>query len=189
LKIVAVGGSPRLEGNTNYLVDVAMEEATALGIETRKIVLSQYDVRPCLGHDDCSSFESCTQKDDVNWILAEFLNADGVILATPVYWYNVSAQMKAFIDRNYFPYKHDMKYKARVVGLIVVAEMEAIDDTLHTLNQFVDWCFDIKEGGKFTVSGYANTAGEVEGKPDLVEQARHLGRQMAESLIAGSRVS
>ena len=182
MKILAIVGSPRLKGNTNYLVDKALEEAAALGVETEKIVLSQYDIKPCLGHDECSTFESCTQKDDMNWILDEFLNADGIILATPVYWYNVSAQMKTFIDRNYFPYQHDMKYKARVAGIIVVAEMEAIEDTLYTLNQFVDWCFDIKESGKFTVSGYAHTAGEVSDKPDLIEEAKQLGRQMAQYL-------
>ncbi|MFC2066490.1 flavodoxin family protein [Chloroflexota bacterium] len=182
MKILAIVGSPRPKGNTNYLVDQALEEAAKLGIQTEKIVLSQYKVNSCLGHDNCSSFESCSQKDDANWILDEFLNADGVILATPVYWYNVSAQMKAFIDRNYFPYKHDLKYKARAVGMIVVAEMEAIDDTLHTLNQFVDWWFDIKTGRKFTASGYAHKLGDVRNNHSFVEEARKLGRQMAESL-------
>lgn len=179
---MAIVGSPRLKGNTNYLMDAALEEAAAQGIETEKIVLSQYEIKPCIGHDNCDSFDTCPQDDDMNWILKKFLDADGIILATPVYWYNVTAQMKTFIDRNYFAYRHDMKYRARVAGIIVVAEREAIEDTLHTLNQFIDWCFDIKEGGKFTVSGYAHTAGEVMEKTDFVEEARQLGRQMAASL-------
>ncbi len=182
MKIVAIVGSPRIKGNTSYLVDMALEEAEKHGVQTEKIVLSQYNVGPCLGHYNCSTFESCTQKDDANWIIEDFRNADGVILATPVYWYNVTSQMKAFIDRNYFPYKHDLPYKASVVGMIVVAEMEAIEDTLHTLNQFVDWSFDIKEGGKFIVSGYASEPGEVKTNPSLVEAAKRLGRQMADSL-------
>jgi multimeric flavodoxin WrbA len=182
MKILAIVGSPRPKGNTNYLVDQALEEAEALGAQVTKIELSKYKVSPCLGHDDCSSFDSCTQRDDAEWILDEFLNAHGVILATPVYWYNVSAQMKAFIDRNYFPYRHDLKYRARVVGIIVVAEKEAIDDTLHTLNQFVDWCFDIKKGSKFIVSGYAHELGDARKNRALVEEARELGRQMVASL-------
>jgi multimeric flavodoxin WrbA len=182
LKIVAIVGSPRIKGNTNYLVDIALEEAAGLGIDTRKIVLSQYNIGPCQGHYNCATFDSCTQKDDASWIIEDFRHADGVILATPVYWYNVTSQMKAFIDRNYFPYKHDLPYKARVVGIIVVAEMEAIEDTLHTLNQFIDWNFKIKEGGKFIISSYANEPGEVKANLSLVEQARQLGRQMAESL-------
>ena len=186
MKILAIVGSPRLKGNTNYLVDQALGEAAKLGVQTEKVVLSQYKVNPCLGHADCASFDSCRQKDDAGWILDSFREADGVILATPVYWYNVPAQMKAFIDRNYFPYKHSSKYRARAVGIIVVAEMEGIDDTLHTLKQFVNWSFDVEEDRIFTACGYANLPGEARDNLILLEDARKLGRQMAESLKEGS---
>ena len=185
MKILAIVGSPRLKGNTNYLVDQALEEARELGAETEKIALSQYKVNPCLGHDDCPSFTSCLQEDDAGWILEKFCKADGVILATPVYWYNVSAQMKAFIDRNYFLYKHDQKYKAKVVGIIVVAEMEAIEDTLHTLRQFVDWSFDVEEDKIFIACGYAHKMGDAKKNIPLVDDARKLGKQMVESLKEG----
>ena len=178
MKILAIVGSPRPRGNTNYLVDQALEEAASMGADTNKIVLNQYQIKPCLGHDECASFESCRQKDDAGRILDQFGEADGVILATPVYWYNVSAQMKTFIDRNYFLYKHDKKCLARTVGIIVVADTDGIEDTLHSLNQFVDWSFSLKDGGKFIVTGYANKLGEAKNNLPLVEQARMLGRQM-----------
>jgi len=185
MEILAIVGSPRLEGNTNYLVDLTLEEAAGLGMNTEKIVLSQYKVNPCLGHDDCASFESCTQNDDAGWILDRFREADGVILATPVYYYNVSAQMKAFLDRNYWLYKHDQKYKARAVGIIVVAEQIGIEDTLHTLRQFADE-LGASEDRIFVVSGYANELGDAKKNLLLVEEARKLGRQMAESLKEGT---
>ncbi|MFC2067787.1 flavodoxin family protein [Chloroflexota bacterium] len=121
MKILAIVGSPRLKGNTNYLVDKALEEAVKLGAQAEKIILRKYNVNPCLGDDDCASFDSCLQKDDTGWILNKFCEADGVILATPVYYCNVSAQMKTFIDRNYYLYKHNLKSRAKVVGLIIVA--------------------------------------------------------------------
>ena len=186
LKLVAIVGSPRLKGNTNYLVDQALEEAAKLGAQTEKLVLSQYKVNPCLGHEDCASFDSCLQKDDTGWILDKFCQADGIILATPVYYYNVSAQMKAFIDRNYFLYKHDRKSRARAVSIIVVAENEGIEDTLHTLKQFVDESFDIKEDRRFIVTGYAGRLGDAKNNLPLVEEARKLGRQMVASLKDGS---
>lgn len=186
MKLLAIVGSPRLKGNTNYLVEQALEEAAKLGAQTEKLVLSQYQVNPCLGHEDCASFDSCLQKDDAGWILDRFCEADGVILATPVYWYNVSAQMKAFIDRNYFLYKHDRKSQARAVGIIVVAEVEGIEDTLYTLRQFVDWSFNVGEDRVFIVSGYANKPGEAENNLPLVEEARNLGRQMVANLKEGS---
>jgi len=185
LKILAIVGSPRLKGNTNYLAEQALEEAAKLGAQTEKLALSQYEVNPCLGHDECASFDSCQQKDDAGWILDRFREADGVILATPVYYYNVSAQMKAFIDRNYFLYKHDQKYKARVAGIIIVAEKEGIEDTLHTLKQLIDE-FSIEENRIFITCGYANRIGEVKNNLPLVEEARKLGRQMVESLKEGS---
>ena len=182
MKLLAIVGSPRLNGNTNYLVDQALGEAAKLGAQTEKIILSQYKVSPCLGHENCASFDSCLQKDDASWILDRFCEAHGVILATPVYWYNVSAQMKAFIDRNYFLYKHNRKSRARAVGIIVLAEMEGIEDTLHTLRQFIDWTFDVGGDRIFITSGYALLPGEVKNNLPLVEEARKLGRQMVESL-------
>jgi multimeric flavodoxin WrbA len=184
-KILAIVGSARLDGNTNCLVDVALEAATAAGAETEKIVLSQYRVNPCLGHEDCASYESCVQEDDAGWILEKFCESDGVVLATPVYYYNVSAQMKAFIDRNYFLYKRNRKSQARVVGLMVVAEIEGIEDTLHTLRQFVDESFSVHEDKLFVLRGYASRPGEAKRNPELVEAARSLGRQMVESLKRG----
>ena len=185
MKILAIVGSPRLKSNTNYLVEQALEEAAKLGAQTEKLVLSQYEVNPCLGHDECASFDSCLQKDDAGWILDRFREADGVILATPVYYYNVSAQMKAFIDRNYFLYKHDQKYKARVAGIIIVANKEGIEDTLHTLKQLTDE-FSIEENRIFITCGYANRIGEAKNNLPLVEEARKLGRQVVESLKEGS---
>ena len=186
LKLLAISGSPRVKGNTDYLVEQALEEAAKLGAQTEKLILSQYEVNPCLGHDNCASFDSCLQKDDTGWILDRFCEADGIILATPVYYYNVTAQMKAFIDRNYFLYKKDRRARARAVGIIVVAEMEGIKDTLYTLNQFVDWSFNVEDDKRFIIVGYANKLGEAENSLSLVEDARKLGRQMAKSLKEGS---
>ena len=185
MKLLAIVGSPRLNGNTNYLVEQALEEAAGLGAETEKIVLSQYRVGPCQGHDNCASFDSCLQGDDTAWILDRFCEADGVILATPVYYYNVSAQMKAFIDRNYFLYMKGRKSGARTAGVFVVAEQVGIEDTLYTMKQFVDEAFDIEEGMKFIVYGYAGKTGAVKENLPLVEAARRMGRQMVEGLGDG----
>ena len=165
-------------------MDKALEEAAKLGVDTEKIALSEYEVKPCLGHDACASFESCLQKDDAVWILDKFREADGVILAAPVYYYDVTAQMKAFIDRNYFFYTHERKYKARAAGIIMAAGEIGIEDTLHTLRHFTDE-LNVREDRVFVVSGYATKLGDAEKNLPLVKEARNLGRQMAESLKEG----
>lgn len=182
MNILALVGSPRVGGNTDFLVDQALEESTRLGAQTEKIILSQYTVAPCLGHDDCGSFKSCTQKDDTSWILDKLCEADGVILATPVYYYNIAAQLKAFIDRNYFLYKHDRKSQARSVGIIVVAESEGIEDTVHTLKRYINEVFKVTEDRVLELSGYAFKLGEAKNNSQLVERAREFGRKMVEIL-------
>ena len=180
MKLLAIVGSARTNGNCNYLTDQALNEAAKLGAQTEKIILSQHQINPCHGHENCASFKSCQQHDDAEWILEKTCEADGVILATPVYYYNVSAQMKTFIDRNYFLYRHNRKSPARVVGLIIVAASLGIEDTLHTLKQYVNEAFDLKEANLFVVSGYADKLGEVKSNLSLVEDARNLGKKMAE---------
>lgn len=176
--LLAIVGSPRLNGNTNYLVDQALKEAAKLGAETEKIVLSEVCVNPCQGHDNCDSFASCIQEDDMAGILGKFIEADGVILATPVYYYNVSAQLKAFIDRNYFLYMHEQKAKAKVVGIIVVAGGEGIEDTLWTIRKYINGSFNVESAHILTVSGYASEAGSAKNDVSLVGEAKKLGRQM-----------
>ena len=180
MKLLAIVGSARTTGNCNYLTDQALNEAAKLGAQTEKIILTQHQINPCHGHENCASFKSCQQHDDAECILEKTCEAGGVILATPVYYYNVSAQMKTFIDRNYFLYKHNQKAPARAVGLIIVAASLGIEDTLHTLKQYVNESFDLKEANLFVVSGYADKPGEVKSNLSLVEDARNLGRKMAE---------
>lgn len=182
MKILAIVGSPRPKGNTNYLVDQALEEASKLGIETEKIILSDYHVNPCLGHDNCASLGSCLQKDDTAAILDKYCQADGVILATPVYYFNVTAQMKTFMDRTYFLYMKSRKSRAKTVGVIVIATCEGVEDTLHTLGQFMDESFDIEEGQRLIVTGYASRLGDTKNNPTLIADARNLGKRMVEVL-------
>ena len=89
MKIIAIVGSPRPKGNTNFLVDEALKESEKLGAQTEKIIITKYKINPCLGHDNCALRDSCKWKDDTSWILKKMSEADGVILATPVYYFNV----------------------------------------------------------------------------------------------------
>ena len=104
---------------------------------------------------------SPASRDDASWIIDRFYEADGVILATPAHYWNVSAQMKDFIERNYFHALKDKRSRAKIVGIIVVARVEGIEDTLYTLNKFVDWSFNVKKDKRFIVSGYAYKIGDA----------------------------
>ncbi len=186
MKIIAIVGSPRPTGNTNFLVDQALQEAAANGCETEKIVLSQHKVNPCLGHDNCASLSVCNQDDDARWILDRYSQADGIILGTPVYFYNMSAQMKTFIDRSFFLYTHKIPLQAKCAGLVIVAGTVGIDITVRALRR----CFKLSDGNSddrvMTVSGYATKLGRIKNDQALVEEAQKLGRRMAEIISLGS---
>ena len=182
--ILAVVGSPRLDGNTNYLVDEALHEANQLGAKTEKIVISQHRLSPCLAHINCRELDSCVQKDDGAWILDKFCEADGVILATPVYYYDLSAWMKIFIDRNYFLGCHRKKCRAKAVGIIVVAGGIGIEDTVNSMIRFVESSsFNyIPQDKRFIVTGLAHDHGDARSNQQLVKEARDMGRQLVMSL-------
>jgi len=182
MKIVAIVGSPRPKGNTDLLIDQALEEAASRGAETEKIILSQYRVNPCLGHQNCSSFAECKQNDDIPGILDKFRSAEGIILGSPVYYYGITAQMKAFIDRNYFLYRHDIPLSARCAGLVVVAGGAGIDQTVRALRRYVKLATEMPDEKICIVSGYASQPGDVNGNPSLLEEARKMGAQMVEIL-------
>ncbi len=182
MKILAICGSPRLRGNTNYLVDKALQVAANLGAETEKIILSKYKINACIACKNCGELKACLLNDDGNWILEKLAKADGIILATPVYFYNVSAQMKALIDRCHFFYSHGIKPKAKTLGFIVVAGEYGIEETLQALHRYNEVTFNVPTARIFSVSGIALEPGEVRNNIKLVEAARQLGRQMANVL-------
>jgi multimeric flavodoxin WrbA len=184
MKLLAIVGSPRPKGNTSYLVDQALQAAAAGGLETEKIILSQYKVNPCQGHDNCSSFSACKQKDDVPWMLEKFCNADGILLGSPVYYYNMTAQMKAFVDRNYFLYRHDISPRMVCAGLIVVGGSAGLEHTVRALRRFVKLSANLPDDRIVILSGCASKAGEVKSDTELTDGARKLGKRMAEILTS-----
>jgi multimeric flavodoxin WrbA len=181
MNVVAIMASPRLHGNTSYLVDQALNEAGKLGVNTEKIALSQHIIHPCDGHINCASLSKCAHQDDAVAILDKFRKADAVILATPVYYYNATAQMKAFIDRNYFFYMHEIPYNAKAAGIIVVAEESGLEDAVRTLNLFLSG-MNVPEDKIFIVSGLAFEPNDAKQNPALVGAACKMGRQLAESI-------
>jgi len=176
--VVAVVGSPRARGNTSVLVDKALAELERRGARVEKLMLGDYRLAPCLGHENCADLQSCPQGDDTERLLATVYAADGLLLATPVYYENVTAQMKAFIDRNVFNYSHDVFLTPKVVGLLVVTAETGLDDTLAALRRFVALS---TEGDLpvLSMSGFADAVGDAAKDTELLEAARQLGADMA----------
>ena len=128
---------------------------------------------------------ACPLGDDAADILDVVYPADGLILATPVYCENVSAQMKAFMDRNVFRYAHDKWLRAKVVGLVAVTAETGLDETLAALLRYVALSTD-GDVPIFSAGGHGDTAGAAAEKPELLAAARKLAADLAGALLSGA---
>ncbi|HPO14561.1 MAG TPA: flavodoxin family protein [Candidatus Hydrogenedentes bacterium] len=102
MKIVAVLGSPRLNGNSAYIAERFLETARNLGAETQSFALNTLTYRGCQACRACKkTSEVCVLQDDLTEVLEAVRNAEAIVFASPVYFADVSGQMKLFIDRTY----------------------------------------------------------------------------------------
>ena len=102
MRIVVLNGSPRANGNTEMLSGEFIKGAIEAGHETELINLRGKKVAGCLGCKYCHDHDGeCVQKDDMKSILETLNQADMVVFASPIYWFDITAQLKAVIDRMY----------------------------------------------------------------------------------------
>ena len=98
-KVLAIYGSPRRNGNTSLLLKRAVDGARAAGAEVEEIVLRDLKLSPCLEIYGCKTNGRCAIKDDFQGLYDKLLACDGLILASPIFFYTVSAHTKILIDR------------------------------------------------------------------------------------------
>ena len=98
-KVLIISASPRKGGNSDLLCDQFLLGAQESGHDVEKIRLQEHKINYCLGCGVCNNTHQCVQKDDMAGLLDKMLAADVIVLATPVYFYTMDAQLKTFIDR------------------------------------------------------------------------------------------
>lgn len=102
MNILVVTGSPRKNGNTEIMAEVFAQSSTEAGHQVTIRKLSEKKVNPCIACKYCFTHDgTCVQKDDMNELLKDLNQADMLVIASPIYWFDVSAQTKCFIDRMY----------------------------------------------------------------------------------------
>jgi NAD(P)H-dependent FMN reductase len=100
MKVLAFATSPRRHGNSETLLDWLLEAMAALpDVSVEKIVLGDVNVNPCRGCNACERLNRCVQRDDMDWIHDRIIEADCIVLASPIYCMGLCAQAKALVDR------------------------------------------------------------------------------------------
>lgn len=137
MKVLAISSSPREGGNSDVLCGQFLKGAQEAGHETEKVRLAEMGLVPCGGCCQCAEKKRCVHKDGMDGLLEKLIAADVIILATPVYFYSMSAQMKIFIDRC-LPRYREIAHK-RFYFIVTAADPQhsAADETLTGLRGFL----------------------------------------------------
>lgn len=172
--IVILNGSPRAGGNTSQLID-AFAAGAAQTHTITQIHAATADVHPCSGCNYCyrNAAHECARKDGMQEIYAALSAAEILVVATPVYFYGVSAQLKCIIDRLHNPVRGNFKVKKLVLLAVGADEEPAVFDSLLTAYRAVLRYFSLVDGGTVLVPG-VKEPGDIAGNPAL-EAARDLG--------------
>ena len=99
MKVLGIAGSPRRGGNTDLLLAEVLKGAASRGAEVKTIILNDLDITPCQHCDACLEAGNCRIQDDMQMVYKELEQADRIVLASPIQFMGVTAQMKAMIDR------------------------------------------------------------------------------------------
>ena len=177
MKVLIINGSPRVDGNTSIAVDEVAKTFEAEGIETEIIQIGNKDVRGCIACGSCAETGKCVFDDVVNELASKFEEAEGLVIASPVYYASANATLIACLDRLFYSTHFDKTMK--VGASIVVARRGGCSATYDELNKY------------FTISGmpvassqYWNSVhggGKGDAKQDLegLRTMRVLGKNMA----------
>ena len=183
MKVVAFNGSPRKDGNTETLIRHVLAELEKEGIETETVHVGGKSIHGCIACGKCfeNKDKKCViDKDIVNNCIEKMLEADGIILASPTYFADLTPELKALIDRAGFVSKANGELFRRKVGAAVVAVRRA--GSVHvfdSINHFFTISQMIIPGSNYWNMGIGLDEGDVEKDEEGIRTMQVLGQNMA----------
>jgi multimeric flavodoxin WrbA len=183
-QVLVVNGSPRKRGNSATLAGQIAAGAASAGAEVETIYLQDLDIRPCTACDAClkDADPDCVIDDDMQALYLKIQGADGIVIASPIYWFTFSAQTKLFMDRCYAfegPGGNDLKGKRIAIALAYGDSDPFNSGAVNALRTFQDAFAYIGADLVGTVYGSASKPGEIRGNEALMEKAYQLGVRLA----------
>ena len=176
-RVIVISTSLRHGSNSDMLADSFVEGALAAGNEVEKISLTGKDIQFCRGCFACQQLGRCAINDDVNDMMAKVLEADIIAWATPIYYYEMSGQMKTLIDRMNAMYPLD--YKFRDVYLLTTAAEDEEDTPKRAEAGLKGWieCYPKSRLAGTLFCGGVNAPNEIKGNAKL-QEAFELGKKV-----------
>ncbi|MGQ9648379.1 MAG: flavodoxin family protein [Thermodesulfobacteriota bacterium] len=193
-KILAIYGSPRRKGNTSNLLDHAVQGALDTGGQVEQIVLRDLKMSPCLEIYGCKEKGRCVIQDDFQKVYDQLLSSDGLMLASPIFFYTVSAHTKILMDRcqslwvkkywiDKIPYGQSKpKRKGLFISVGATRGKRLFEGTLLTLKYF----FDVLDAELWKTLLYRELdfEGDVRRHPEYLQEAYEAGKEFALAIQA-----
>jgi multimeric flavodoxin WrbA len=183
MKVVAFNGSARKDGNTAILLKRVLKVLEAEGIETELIQLAGQHIRGCNACRSCYENKNklcIIEGDKVNEYITKMVEADGVILGSPVYFSMMTPELKALIDRAGFVARaNDDMFQRKVGAAIVAVRRAGAILTLDAINNFFLMSQIIVPGASYWNIGIGRTKGDVETDEEALKTMDNLGQNMA----------
>jgi multimeric flavodoxin WrbA len=181
--ILIINGSPRKRGNSATLAQQVASGAEAADAQVETVFLHGMDIAPCNACDAClkSADPGCVIADDMQDLYPKLKEADVIVIASPVYWFTVSAQTKLFMDRCYAfegPGENPLRDKRYAIILAYGDSDPFNSGAVNALRTFQDGLGYIGAEIAGMIYGSASKPGEIAQNEDLMERAFQLGKQL-----------
>ena len=176
-KVLILSGSPRRNGNSDILCDEFKKGAEASGNEVEKIFIRDTNINHCTGCYACSKGGKCVQKDDMAEVLQKMIDADVIVMSTPVYFYTMDGQMKTLIDRTVPRYEEIRNKDFYFIVAAADTQISMMERTIEGFRGFTQDCLPgAHEKGIIYGTG-AWQAGDIGSSPAM-KQAYDMGKQI-----------
>jgi multimeric flavodoxin WrbA len=182
MMILGVYGSPRKDGNTDLLLNQFLKGASTNGHKIKKVHVRKLNISPCLACGECEETGKCTISDDMDIVYEALLNTECLVLASPIYFYSVTAQVKILIDRC-----HVLWYKRRVsnnngfrpaffISVAGTKGKRVFDGAMLTIKCFF-YAIGFRLKNHWLYSGF-DAKGEIEKYPEVLSKIYNAGKTL-----------
>ena len=175
-KVLIIASSSRKGGNSDILCDAFAEGVKESGNEVEKVRIADLKIGYCTGCYACQKTGKCAIKDDAQSAIDKMMAADVIVLASPVYFYTICAQLKALIDRTVVVYPNLANKKFYYLLTMADTNRTKVDGSLAALRGFLDCCEGSEECGMVCADGVYER-GTVNGTKFIAE-AKALGKSV-----------
>ena len=176
--VLVITTSLRAKSNSDILAEQLIAGAKEAGHDVEQISLKGKEIKFCIGCMSCQKTQKCVLKDDVVEIITKIKNADTLVFATPIYYYEMSGQMKTLLDRTNPLYPSDYDFRKVYMLSVAADDKESVPEkALSGLQGWID-CFEKAELAGSLFCGGITDPGEAESKEAALEKAFSFGKSI-----------